>query len=419
MTTTQLANVPSLLPDLEGIYRDLHANPELSKQEKRTAGVVAAYMTELGFEVTENVGGYGVVAVLTNGEGPTVWLRADMDALPVAEQTGLDYASTVTATNPNGDKVPVMHACGHDMHTTCLLGAARVFAESTAEWSGTLVAVFQPDEETLHGSAAMLDDGILDRFPKPEVVLGQHVGPLPAGTVFYRTGPVMAAADNFEITFFGAGGHGSMPHTTIDPLVMAASAVLRLQTIVSREVAPNDSVVLTVGSISAGFNDNIISDEAVIKLTLRTFDLEVRAKAIASIERISRAEALASGATREPEITMTTSGPTTLSDETATLRVVDDFRSELGAGRVFLMPTPAPGSEDVGRFGFAADVPSVFWFLGGAEASLFAPPADPLKVLASLPSNHSPMYAPQIEPTLQTGIEALVVSGMSWLGASS
>ncbi|NQU37745.1 MAG: amidohydrolase [Actinobacteria bacterium] len=419
MTSTQLATVPGLLPALEDIYRDFHANPELSKQEKRTAGIVAAQMRDLGYDVTENVGGYGVVAVLTNGEGPTVWLRADMDGLPVAEQTGLAYASTATATHANGDTVPVMHACGHDMHTTCLLGAARVFAATKDEWSGTLVTVFQPDEETLHGSAAMLDDGILDRFPRPEVVLGQHVGPLPAGAIFYRPGPIMAAADNFEITFFGAGGHGSMPHTSIDPVVMAASAVMRLQTIVSREVAPNDSVVLTVGSIDAGFNDNIIPDEAILKLTLRTFDLEVRDKAIASIERIARAEALASNAPKAPEITVTTSGPTTLSDEVATQRVTSDFRSTLGEGRVVLLPVPAPGSEDVGRFGFAADVPSVFWFLGGAEASRFAPPADPLKVMAKLPSNHSPMYAPEIEPTLQTGIEALVIAGMSWLGSAS
>ncbi len=261
----------------------------------------------------------------------------------------------------------------------------------------------------------MLDDGLLERFPRPDVVLGQHVGPLPAGTVFYRPGAIMAGADNLEIKLFGAGGHGSMPQTTIDPVVMAASLILRLQTIVSRECAPNDSVVLTIASVNSGTSDNIIPSEATLKMTLRTFDTATRDKVIASITRMTNAEAFASNATREPEITVTTSGPSTLNNSEATAAVVASFEKVFGSSRAFVMPEPATGSEDFGRYGSAANVPSVFWFLGGAEPTQFLPPADPIQVMASLPSNHSSQYAPQIEPTLQTGVEALLIAAMTWL----
>ncbi len=419
MAPATLASVPPLIPALEDAYRDLHSHPELSRQEQRTAGIVAASLRSAAFDVTEGVGGYGVVGVLHNGDGPTVWLRADMDALPVLEETGLDYASTVVSHKDDGDEVPVMHACGHDMHTTCLMGATTAFANSRDSWSGTLVAIFQPDEETLHGSGAMIDDGVLDRFPRPDVVLGQHVGPLPAGTVFYLPGAIMAGADNLEIRLFGAGGHGSMPQTTVDPVVMAASLVLRLQTIVSREVAPNKSVVVTIGSVTSGKQDNIIPSEALLKMTVRTFDTDTRNQVLAAIERITKAEALASNSPRDPEITITTSGPSTINDAAATGQVVASLQAAWGPTRVFLMPEPATGSEDVGRFGTTAGVPSVFWFLGGAEPTQFLPPADPIQVMSSLPSNHSSKYAPDIEPTLQTGVEALIIAASTWLAPAA
>ncbi|HSU30493.1 MAG TPA: amidohydrolase, partial [Bryobacteraceae bacterium] len=283
-STSVLANLGDLLPDLESVYKDIHAHPELSMQETRTAGIAADRLRGAGYEVTAGVGKIGVVGLLRNGEGPIVMLRADMDALPVQEATGLPYASKVTATDSTGKTVPVMHACGHDMHVTWLIGAATLFAKSRNAWKGTLMPVFQPAEETAAGAQAMIDDGLFQRFPKPDVVLGQHVMSLPAGVIVGRPGATTSAADSLQIRLFGRGAHGSMPEASIDPVVMAAATVLRLQTIVSREVAANESAVVTIGVLQAGTKENVIPDEAIIKLNVRTFDEGVRKRILAAIE---------------------------------------------------------------------------------------------------------------------------------------
>lgn len=399
---------------LEELYLDLHQHPELSGQETRTAGVVAGLLNAAGYEVIEQVGKTGVVGILKNGDGPTVWLRADMDALPVAENTGLDYASTVTAINDEGESVPVMHACGHDMHVTALVGATQVLASTKDDWNGTIVAIFQPAEEQLYGAREMIEDGLLDRVPHPDVVLGQHVAPAPAGMVFYRPGPILAASDAIEIKLFGKGGHGSRPETTVDPVVMAANLVVRLQTIVGREVAPADQAVVTVGVLEAGTKNNIIPEEATLKLSVRTYDDVIRKKVLASIERMAKAEALASGSDREPEIKTLYNAPATINDAEATEKVVEAFKVAFD-GRVMEVP-PGTGSEDFGIFGAAADAPYVYWFLGGADPKLFAPPANFMQVLAEIPSNHSAEYAPVIEPTIQMGAAALVAAAKAWVG---
>ena len=298
-----LANLDGLLAELETIYKDIHSHPELSMQEERTANVAANHLRAVGYEVTTGVGKTGVVGLLRNGEGPTVMLRADMDALPVQEATGLPYASKVTATDSTGKSVPVMHACGHDMHVTWLIGTAKLFAKSRDAWKGTLMPVFQPAEETAQGSQAMIDDGLFKRFPKPDVILGQHVMCMPAGVIAGRIGVTTSAADSLQIKLFGRGAHGSMPEASIDPVVMAAATVLRLQGIVSREVPPTEAAVVTIGVLQAGTKENVIPDEAIIKLNVRTFDEGVRKLVLAAIERIVNAEAEASGAPRKPEIT--------------------------------------------------------------------------------------------------------------------
>ena len=296
-------DLDALLPDLEELYKDIHAHPELSMQETRTAGIAAQRLRDAGYDVTTGVGKTGVVGLLRNGDGPVVMLRADMDALPIKEATGLPYASNVTATDREGNTVPVMHACGHDMHTTWLAGAAKMLAQQREAWQGTVMAVFQPGEEIAAGAQAMIDDGLFERFPKPSVVLGQHVMVGPAGTVGGRTGVVTSAADSFQIRLFGRGAHGSMPQASIDPVIMAAATVLRLQTIVSRELAPTEAAVVTIGALQAGTKENVIPDEAIIKLNVRTFDEGVRKRVLAAIERIVNAEAAASGAPKAPEIT--------------------------------------------------------------------------------------------------------------------
>src|SRR5208283_902387 len=281
------------------------------------------------------VGKTGVVGLLRNGDGPTVMLRADMDALPVQEATGLPYASKVTATDTTGKSVPVMHACGHDMHVTWLIGTAKLFAKSRDAWKGTLMTVFQPAEETAQGAQAMIDDRLFTRFPKPAVVLGQHVMVGPAGAVAGRTGAITSAADSLQIRLFGRGAHGSMPQASIDPVVMAAATVMRLQTIVSREVAAAESAVVTVGALQAGTKENVIPDEAIIKLNVRTFDAGVRARVLAAIERIVNAEAAASGAPRPPEIRTLDRYPLNVNDPEASARVADAFRRHFPADRAF------------------------------------------------------------------------------------
>lgn len=411
-----LSNLDKLLPDLETLYKDVHSHPELSMQETRTAGIAADRLRSAGFEVTTGVGKTGVVGLLRNGEGPTVMLRADMDALPIAEATGLDYASKVSATDADGNAVPVGHMCGHDMHVAWLVGAATLLAQAHDAWKGTLIALFQPGEETAQGAQAMIDDGLLKRFPMPDVVLGQHVMVGPAGSVAGSAGPITSAADSLQIRLFGRGAHGSMPQASIDPVVMAASVVLRLQTIVSREVAANDAAVITVGVLQAGTKENVIPDDAIIKLNLRTFDAGVRKHVLAAVERIVNAEAEASGAPRKPEITPLDRYPLNVNDEAASDRIAEAFRGYFSPERV-KHTGPAPASEDFGCFGTAWQVPSVFWFVGGNDPQIYAK-AKAAGQLNELPVNHSPKFAPILHPTLETGVEALVVGTLAWLRAN-
>jgi amidohydrolase len=410
-----LRGLDGTLDDLEALYKDIHSHPELSLQETRTARLAAERLTAAGFEVTEGIGGTGVVGLLKNGDGPTVMLRADMDALPVREATGLPYASTVTATDPDGNETPVMHACGHDIHVTWLAGATRLMAAAKEAWHGTLMAVFQPAEEVAAGARAMIDDGLFDRFAKPDVILGQHVMPMSAGVIASRSGVVTSAGDSFQIRLFGRGAHGSMPQASVDPVVMAASTVLRLQTIVSREVGPSDAAVVTVGALQAGTKENVIPDEAVIKLNVRTFDENVRRRVLDAITRIVNAESEASGAPRPPEITSLDRYDLVRNDEQATEQVRGALRAHFGEDRV-RHTGPASASEDFGSFGAEWGVPSVFWFIGGIDPDIYAK-AEREGRLSELPTNHNPRFAPIIHPTLETGVETLVVASSAWLGS--
>jgi len=402
---------------LADFYRDLHQHPELSLQEHRTAGLIADALRPLGFDVTEHVGGTGVVGLLRNGDGPVVMLRADFDALPVEERTGLPYVSTVRAQDQEGTEVPVMHACGHDMHAACLIGAASMLARTPGTWSGTLLVVFQPAEELARGATDMLNDGLFERFPVPAIVLGQHVGPLPAGMIGYASGPVMAASDSVRVTLYGQGGHGSRPEAAIDPVVMAANVVTRLQGIVAREVPPAETAVVTVGQLQAGTKDNIIPDTAELGINIRAYSRPTRDLVRAAVERIIAAECDASGAPRPPKITWINSAPLLVSDPGATEATMAAFRGFFGDQRLLPMPLVA-ASEDVGNFGEAAGVPTVFWFWGGLDTkTVLAAMAE--GDLDSLPGNHSPLFAPVIEPTLTTGIQALTLAARTWLRASS
>jgi metal-dependent amidase/aminoacylase/carboxypeptidase family protein len=399
---TILADLDQMLPDLEALYKDVHAHPELSMSEMRTAGLAADRLRKAGFDVTTGVGKTGVVGVMRNGDGPTVMLRADMDALPVEEATGLPYASKVRANDHEGNLVPVGHMCGHDMHVTWLVGATTLLAQARGSWRGTLMAVFQP--------------ALFKRFPKPDMVLGQHVVPGPAGSVAGRTGAIMAAADSLQIRLFGRGAHGSMPQAAVDPVIMAAATVMRLQTIVSREAAAAEFAVVTVGSLQAGTKENVIPDEAIIKLNVRTLDEGVSKRVLAAIERIVNAEAAASGAPKPPEITVLDHYPLNVNDAQASKLVFDAFRGYFPAGQV-VQTGPAPASEDFGSFGTEWHVPSVFWFVGGTDREQYAK-AQSAGRTNELPVNHSPLFAPAIHPTLRTGVETLVVGAGAWVAAA-
>jgi hippurate hydrolase len=408
-------SLKDLLPDLEELYKDIHAHPELSMQETRTAGLAASRLRAAGYQVTTGVGKTGVVGLLRNGDGPTVMLRADMDALPVKELTGLPYASKLTVTDREGKTVPVMHACGHDMHVTWLAGAIAILAQARDTWRGTLMAVFQPGEETAEGAQAMIDDGLFKRFPKPDVVLGQHVMSYSAGTLNGRPGVITSAADSLQIRLFGRGAHGSMPEASVDPVVMAASTVMRLQTIVSREVAPTESAVVTIGVLEAGSKENVIPDDATIKLNVRTFDEGVRKRVLDAIKRIVNAEAAAAGAPRMPEITPLDRYSLVTNDLEATHRVVEAFRENLPANQI-QESKPTMASEDFGCFGTEWHVPSVFWFVGGTDPVQYAK-AKKAGRLADLPTNHNPRFAPVIHPTLETGVQTMVVAAKAWLSS--
>ncbi|WP_370156767.1 amidohydrolase [Ferrovibrio sp.] len=403
--------IEALLPELEAIYLDLHRNPELSMQEVRTAGIAADWLEKYGYEVHRNIGKTGVVGLLKNGEGPCILLRADMDGLPVKEKTGLDYASQATGTDRFGQAVSIMHACAHDMHVTWLMAAARLLAESRKQWRGTVMAVFQPAEEIGAGAAAMLGDGMVKKFPKPDVCLGQHLIPLPAGQIGYRPGVAMSAADSWEVKMVGRGAHGSMPQNSVDPVVMASATVMRLQTVVSREVAMADNAVVTVGTLQSGFNENVIPDEALLRLNIRTFKDTVRSRVLASVKRIIEAEATASGAPKMPEIREISKFPLTVNDEAAMAKTMAAMGSYFGEARLTEME-PLSGSEDFGLFGTAWNVPSVFWWVGGTDPEKFAAG---MAGGEPIPVNHSPFFAPVLHPTLKTGVETILAAAYAWL----
>lgn len=399
-----LARLPEVRAWQEPLYRDLHQHPELSHQERRTAGVVAARLRESGLTVHEGVGGTGVVGLLGNGDGPRVLLRADIDALPVTEATGLPYASSQDG---------VMHACGHDVHVTCLLGAADLFAGATDHWRGTVIALFQPAEEVGDGARGMVADGLADLVGPVDVALAQHVFPAPAGQLRTRSGPVLSAADSMRITVYGRGGHGSMPQATVDPVVLASMIVIRLQTIVSREVDPSQTVVLTVGSIQSGTKSNVIGDHAVLELNLRTFDESVRTAVLSAIRRVVVAECQASGSPRDPEFELYAGFPLTVNDDAVTARVEAAFGEYFG-DRTQVMPAGS-ASEDFSEIPAALGVPYTYWGFGGTDEQAFRAAEAADRVSADIPVNHSPRFAPVIQPTLDTGTQALVVAGLSWL----
>ncbi|MFN6555167.1 amidohydrolase [Mycolicibacterium septicum] len=399
-----LAHLPEVRAWQEPLYRDLHQHPELSHQERRTAGLTAARLRESGLTVHEGVGGTGVVGVLSNGDGPRVLLRADMDALPVTEATGLPYASREPG---------VMHACGHDTHVTCLLGAAELFARATDHWRGTVIAVFQPAEEVGDGARGMTEDGLADLVGPIDVALAQHVFPAPAGQLRTRSGPVLSAADSMRITVYGRGGHGSMPQATVDPVVLASMIVIRLQTIVSREVDPSQTVVLTVGSIQAGTKSNVIGDHAVLELNLRTFDESVRTAVLAAIRRVVIAECQASDSPRDPEFKLYASFPLTVNDDAVTARVEAAFGEYFG-DRAQPMPAGS-ASEDFSDIPAALGAPYTYWGFGGIDEEAFRAAVAADRARVDIPVNHSPRFAPVLQPTLDTGTEALVVAALSWL----
>jgi hippurate hydrolase len=403
--------IDALLPELEEIYKDIHQNPELSMQEFRTAKIAAAYLTKYQFEVTTGVGVTGVVGIMKNGAGPVVMLRADMDALPVAETTGLPYASNKIARDEEGVEVGVSHVCGHDLHVTWLMGAVRLFSEHRDQWKGTLLAVFQPGEEVGRGAQSMIDDGMMDRFPKPDIILGQHVMVGAAGTVGYRSGTILSAGNSLKVKLFGRGAHGSQPQTSIDPVVMAAATTMRLQTIVSREIAPIENAVVTIGALQAGTKENIIPEDATLKLNIRTFNEGVREHVLAAVKRICCAECAASNAPKDPEFTDLDSYPLTENDAVATAKVAEAFHAQF-AERSY-ETQPASASEDFSIFGRSWNVPYVFWFVGGTDPQLFLEAKKKNQVNA-IPSNHSPKFAPVIHPTLKTGLQAMMTAAAAW-----
>ena len=407
--------VETVYPAAHDLYIDLHQTPELSSHETQTASKLAARLRSLGYEVTEGVGGTGVVAILKNGAGPTIMLRTELDALPVEEKTGLPYASKVHAKDDGGRDVPVMHACGHDLHIASLVGTAAIMAHSKESWHGTLMLIGQPAEETIGGAKGMINDGLFTRFPKPSVGVALHVGnSLPAGQVGITPGIYNTNSDSIRITIYGKGGHGSQPHTTIDPIVIAARTILALQTIASREVKPGEMVVVTVGYIRAGTKNNIIPDQAELGLTVRTYKADVRKQVLAAITRITKAEALASGAPKEPLVEELESTVSVYNDPALAQRLRVPLEAALGKENVIATEPIAP-SEDYSFF-IQQGVPSLYFSLGGADPQKYAETkgADTL-----LPSNHSPYFAPDADLAIRAGIKAEVAVLRNLLNGAS
>lgn len=402
---------------LDALYKQLHQNPELSYQEQETSQRMAAELRSLGYEVTENVGGFGVVGVFENGEGPTVMLRSDMDALPVQEQTGLPYASTKKGMNREGEEVFIMHACGHDIHMTSLIGTARRLMDLKDRWRGTLVLVFQPAEE-IAGAKFMLADGLFERFPKPDYNLALHdAASAPAGVVGYTSGWALASVDSVDIVVHGIGGHGAYPHTTKDPIVLAAQIVVDLQTLVSRTVSPLEPAVVTVGSIHGGSKHNIISDEVRLQLTVRSYTDEVRAELLDGIRRIAVNHGRVAGLPEDklPEVTVREDEhtPSTYNDPDLVDRVAAAMRAAGVAGLIAEGP-PVMGGEDFSEYGRTEDkIPSFIFWIGAVDPATYQ---EAQATGATLPSLHSPFFAPLPEPTIKTGVKAMTVAALELLG---
>jgi hippurate hydrolase len=401
------ADIDALYPDLSALYEDLHRNPELAFQETRTAATLAARLKTLGYEVTTGVGRTGIVALLRNGQGPTAMLRTELDALPVEEKTGAPFASKTMAKNAAGQAVPVMHACGHDLHMTAWMGTAAWMASHRQAWKGTLMLVGQPAEETVSGAAAMLKDGLFTKFPKPDFAIGVHDDDtLPAGTIGYRAGFFRASMMAPVITVYGRGGHGAVPQNTVDPVVIAARTVMSLQTIVARETNPQDPLVVTIGSIHGGTQGNIIPDQVRMELSVRTFSEDVRKRTMTAIERIVKAEAAAAGAPREPSIEFANAGiGPVFNDPMLTTRVVSAMRSAMGADRVVEMPAKMT-SEDFSEFG-RAGVPAVLLHIGAVNAAKLA---ESKRTGVPVPAPHSPEWLPELEPTLKGAVRAEIAA---------
>jgi amidohydrolase len=400
-------------PWQEDFYRHLHQHPELSHQEHDTAAAVAERLGSFGYQVHEGIGGTGVVGVLHNGDGPTALLRADMDALPVKEQTGLPYASTVVARDVDGVEVPVMHACGHDVHVTCLLGAAALLAEARPDWRGRVVALFQPAEELGDGARRMVDDRLATVVGPVDVAFAQHVLPMPAGVVGTRPGSTLSAADSIRITVYGRGAHGSMPQAAVDPVVLAAMIVVRLQTVIAREITPTDPAVLTVGSIQAGTKSNVIGDRAVLQLNIRSYNDQTRDTILAAVKRIVIAECQASRSPQDPEFELFDRFPPTQNDPPTTARVRAAFDALFG-DRAQDLPLQT-ASEDFSDIPDALSVPYTYWGIGGIDPDAYRRATESGRVSQDIPVNHSPTFAPVIQPTLDTGTQAMVAAALAWL----
>jgi amidohydrolase len=416
-------SVKAQLPTLIETYKDFHRNPELSHHEEQTSAKLAADLRKLGYKVTEHVGLYqdsshafGIVAIFENGPGPRLLIRSDMDALPVEEKTGVDYASHVHATNADGQPTSVMHACGHDIHMTVLLGTAKELVDLKAKWHGTVMLIGQPSEETIDGARAMLADKLYERFGKPDFVLSEHDdSSIAAGDVGIKGGPLLASSTSIDVLIRGVGTHGSRPEGGKDPIVLAAEFILLAQTIVSRQVDPQQPAVLTVGTIHGGLKRNIISEEVMLGLTLRTYSDQVRDQIIAAVRRTAEGVAVAYGmpADRMPVVTVsqTEITPATLNDPAFAERLRTIAIATLGAQHV-TTPAAVMGSEDVGLFSLNGTIPAVMFRLGASDPAKLA---ESLKSGVSLPGPHSPLFAPVYEPTIRTGVTAMTAMALDIL----
>ncbi|MEC4592880.1 MULTISPECIES: amidohydrolase [Nitrospirillum] len=393
---------------LDALYKDIHSHPEVAYQEVRTAARLAKEMKALGFEVTEHVGKTGIVAIYRNGAGPTVMVRTELDALPMEEKTGLPYASTAKTTW-NGKETFVAHSCGHDIHMAAWVGTAKALVALKDQWHGTLMFIGQPSEEDVSGAKAMIDDGLFTRFPKPDLGFALHVAPAPAGTILYKAGVLSSTSDSLSVTFHGKGAHGSMPHQSIDPVLMAARFVVDVQGVISREKDPAAFGVVTVGAIQAGSAGNIIPDSALLRGTIRTFDDGVRDKILAGINRVAAAEAEMSGAPA-PEVEIVSGGKSVINDDALTSRTAAVFQAAFGP-RAVRLPAPGAASEDYSEF-VRAGVPSLYFAIGGYDpqqlAGFKAAGKEP-------PVNHSPLFAPAPEPSIKTGVAAMTLAVMAAL----